>query len=159
MGAAYATDMRLYARFVDLWREKERPLGLNELAWEWDTGPMGEAKVAVTMKYMVEQGYAERTSPRGDQGAWVPTAKAQVDFPEGQQVLPADPVVRLGKGVTVKPDSGEDARSWAEDPKYVNVTSPEGRKALGRISPKPRAIDDRNEAQKPFTGYEKESDR
>lgn len=125
---ALATDLRLYARFVDLWRrEGQRPLGLNELAWRWDGSPMGEAKVAVTMKAMVAQGYAVRVSPRTEQGTWEPTTKATETWPaSGVAVMPEEFKADLEKGGRVSSVSSEEARSWDEDAGYTRLEPQRG---------------------------------
>lgn len=134
LSEALATDHRLYARFVDMWRrEGERPLGLNELAWRWDTAPMGEAKVAVTMKAMVAQGFAERVSPRTEQATWEPTGKAKEAWPaSGVAVMPDEFAAETESGARVSSVSGDEARSWGEDQGYTGLMPQEPRQGLER---------------------------
>lgn len=107
---ALALDMRLIALFVDRWREEgQEPLGLNYLAWHLDgRAAMSEGKVAILMKAAEQEGWVHRTSPRGDQGEWVPSLKAVGQFPDGEsQVMPDE---HAGGGWTGV--SGEEARTW-----------------------------------------------
>lgn len=139
LGEALATDTTLYARFVDRWREQgERPLGLNWLAWNWDGyGPMGEAKVAVTMKAAEKQGFVVRDRDPapdppfviGGQTAWKPTAALLEMFPaEGVQVMPDEIQTAGGRLRSV---SGDEARTWGPENGDVPLTPGRLRRQIG----------------------------
>jgi hypothetical protein len=118
MGEALATDIVMLAKFVDRWRDagSDRPLGLNELAWGWGPSPMSEGKVAVTMKYAIKQGWVERTSSKGDQAAWRPTAKLLEQFPADEpQVMPAEVEVELPSGNRVRSVPAVEAEGWRSE--------------------------------------------
>ncbi|MET0600538.1 MAG: hypothetical protein ABW167_00970 [Baekduia sp.] len=146
MGEALATDTRLYALFVDRWREQgERPLGLNWLAWHWDDGAMGEAKVAITMKAAEGQGLVVRDrNPTpdppfvvGGQTAWTPTAELLEMFPEGAQVMPEEIEVGGFKSV-----SGKEAQTWGPDRGDVPLPPARPRRRPGLVK-----------SDAPFKGY------
>lgn len=109
--SAMALDPVLLARFVDRWREGgEQPLGLNWLAWHLGSAPMGEARVAVLMKAAEQAGLVARVSPRGEQGAWAPTAATLSQYPAGE----AQVLAEHGRGgFQAVPD--DEARQWGED--------------------------------------------
>jgi hypothetical protein len=76
---------------------------------------VGEAKIAITMKLAVDQGYMRRAS-RLPQDSWVPTEKGLETFPPDRaHVMPDAETITTESGNTVRGVSGSEARTW-EDP-------------------------------------------
>lgn len=136
---ALGTDYGVYEAFAAAYRKHDTPLGLNWLAWNLMRAPIGEAKVAVTLRYAEREGLVARDRTpapsafcKDGQAAWTATEKLLAMFPEdGPAVLPSDVVHEHG-GVRILADSGEDAASWDTDPRYTRLGTPEGAEALKR---------------------------
>lgn len=118
---ALGSDQSVYAKFCDIWRNPravtaagdsgprrapETPVSLNDAAWELG---MGVAKVAVTMKYGVKQGYFRVTTPRGDQAAWEPTPLGIETF-LNSNVMPER--VEAGGFASMTQDEARDDEGW-----------------------------------------------
>lgn len=76
LGAAMGPDDDVLRRLVEWSRPVDgvrSPMSLRRLAL---AAGVGEAKVAIAMKYAVKEGFAERVGDRDLQHAWVATAKA-----------------------------------------------------------------------------------
>lgn len=93
-------DQELIARAVTA-TDQLGPLFLRHMAMALG---VGEAKVAITMKYAVQAGYMERTG-RLPQDSWSRTQKGLDTFPPNRDyVVPEEPEIELAPGVTVHVD-------------------------------------------------------
>lgn len=85
LGAALGPDSNVLACLVDGSRPGlggvRKSMSLRELAL---AAGVGEAKVAIAMKYAVKEGYAEKSGPRSLQQTWVATPKGDAWFAQTQ---------------------------------------------------------------------------
>lgn len=123
--AAIATDLELYARFVDIWRDPPKgneraPVAINDIAWELG---IGQAKAAITMKVAEQQGWVRRVGPRTEQYAYEPTEKALAQWPEsGVSVMPDEVTVTTKSGAVITSVPGSEARSWRPEKGFFPIS-------------------------------------
>ena len=104
LGPAMGLDHDLIARAVAA-TDALGPLFMRHLAMGLG---VGEAKVAITMKYAVQAGYMIRTGTT-PQYSWTRTQKGLDTFPPGRDYVPPEiPEVELPSGGRVKGLGGSD---------------------------------------------------
>jgi hypothetical protein len=157
LAEALGTDTDLYVKFAQrFYAEGKIPLGLNWLAWNLDEVPIGEAKVAVTMRYAEKQGLVVRDrAPAPNppfvidgQTAWTPTEKLLALVPEDGPTVMPDEVLTTSTGARVSSVPGKDARRWGPESGDVPLGPAGVARTLGR-GKGPGLIKPRE----PFKGY------